>query len=498
MALLEYQEKPEFFDDRRGYGLTYDDVTVVTGASKYDESEIDTSTMFSTNVALKTPYVSAAMDSVTESEMAIALAKFGGIGVIHYGLSPKEQKREVRRVKFALSGVIEEPITFNENASVEYILSRCDKKRWGFRSFPIVDSLGKFVGLVTSKDFGFCQDHSQKVGDIMTPYDDNLVTAEPGLSPKKAYKKMTDIKKLTLPLLNEDGSVGGLYVFSDVERIAKGNPDNYNLDSENRLRTAAAVPTKEDQALKRIAKMIKYLDVAVLDSSTGDSKYAISTLRAIKTAFPDLDVVVGNISNPNSVKKLVKAGADGIKIGQGPGAICTTRRELGYGVPQITAIYYCAMAARELKRQVPICADGGIVFRGDVPKAIAAGADSIMSGSMFAGTDETPVEPIMLDDGSVLMMYRGMGSEGAMADSAAARARYSASSGMPVPQGVTSRVSYKGSAHKVLSETDEQFRKSLAGCGSKNIRRHQRCARFIQQTAAGQRESHPHDVMVVG
>ncbi len=494
--------KEHFFDIRQDQGMavTYDDVTIMTEASDYDPDEVSTESYFTANVPLKVPFVSAAMDSVTGAEMAIAMAKFGGIGVINYGLSPKEQKREVRRVKLALNGMVETPVSFSQDMSLEKILRKCDKKGWDFRSFPIVDNAGKLVGMLTSKDFIFSTDMAEPASAAMTPRDE-LMVADPDTSIKEAYKRMQKEKKSTLPLVDSEGRVVGMYVYSDVDRIQRGNPNRYNLDDDNRLRVAAAVPTTE-QGLRRIGLMRRYVDVVVIDTSTGDNKHARNYLREIKVSFPELDVMVGNISNPKSVKLLADLGADGIKVGQGPGSICTTRRELGYGVPQVTAIYGCAQAARQLNRHVPICGDGGVVFRGDISKAIAARADSVMMGSMLAGTDETPIKPIVLDNGETVVPYRGMGSEGAMRDSAAAKARYDAKYGnsesrrLPVPQGVEAVVAYKGSVIGILRDALEQLRKSMSGANAGTIKQHQDNTEFWQTTTAGIREAHPHDVMI--
>jgi IMP dehydrogenase len=305
----------------QGLALTYDDVRLRTKRSHFSVSQVNIESRFSRNIGLKTPIASAAMDTVTTSNMAIAMAQLGGIGVIHANLSIEEQHSEVRRVKLYLNGRIEKPITVEQSQSVASVVEMCDSRNFDFRTFPVVDSKDRFIGLLTQNDFDFCNDFSVPVKSIMTTLS-SIKSAPSNTSVSKAYSLMKKHKKKTLPLVNKDGTVSGMYVLSDVLRIVRNNPEQYNLDSNGRLRTAAAVPTDPEEAVERVSQMIGYLDVVVIDTAQGDSDYALWTLVALKEKFKNLDVVVGNVSEASSARELAKAGADGIKVGQGPGSIC--------------------------------------------------------------------------------------------------------------------------------------------------------------------------------
>lgn len=484
--------REQFFEtmEQQGLALTYDDVRLVTGPSEVTAAEVDISSYFSRNVRVLAPFISAAMDTVTTADMAIAMAKMGGVGVIHSSMTAKEQGAQVRRVKHELSGLIEEPITVNSSNSLGEVLEECARRGFDFRTFPVVDDYGVFRGLLTQNDFDLCLgDRSVKIGDIMTPALD-VVTGVAGQSPSEAFSIMKASKKKTLPLINDEGKVVGLYVLSDVVRTLSGNPEQFNLDSKGRLVVAAAVPTNES-ALERIEAMLGYLDVVVLDSAQGDSRFAFETLKLIKNTYPNLDVVAGNISSGESAKKLVDTGADGVKVGQGPGSICTTRIETGIGTPQVTAVYECVKAIRG--SGVPVCADGGIANRGDVPIAIGAGAHTVMMGSQLAGTKEAPGE-ILIRDGQRVQLYRGMGSASALADSEASRARYG---GRVLPEGVESVVPYRGNVAEVLTLFRSALAKGMAYVGSPDIEAHRQNARFVRITGSGMRESRPHDVGVL-
>lgn len=472
--------------------LTFNDVRIMTGPSDYAANEVDITTRFSTNVDLKIPMVSAAMDTVTESKMAIAMAKLGGLGVIHAGLDPEAQKKEARRVKLHLNGLIATPITFTEDRSLESILSECEQRQLDFRTFPITNTDNKFVGLLTQNDFDLGSG-AMSAKDFMTPLDE-VVVAGPETSINQAYDVMKKEKKKTLPLIDKDGSVAGLYILSDVQRIVGESHGLYNQDSEGRLIVAAAVPTDEE-AVARVEEMKDYLDVAVIDSAQGDSKFAFATLKQLKEEFPGLDVVVGNISSGVSAKMLAERGADGIKVGQGPGSICTTRIETGIGTPQVTAVYECVKAIRDAGFDVPVCADGGIVNSGDIPIAIAAGASSVMMGGRLAGTDESPGEVTELAKGKRVKMYRGMGSAGALRDSAAARKRYGQEDkALMLTEGVEGNVPYKGEVALVVGKDVLALRKGMSYAGTKDIEDHQNNALFKRPTQAGMLESHPHDI----
>lgn len=491
-------EKEQFFEQKAAsrLALTYDDVRIETAPSDYAPSEVDINSHFSRNVELKSPFISAAMDTVTESKMAIAMAKLGGIGVIHAGLDLAGQRAEVRRVKLHLNGLVERPVTVDTQDTLNSVLRMCEERNYDFRTFPVVDSGNRLVGLLTQTDFdlGSAED---TVEDAMTPSSD-IETASPGTSVLEAYTKMRQAKKKTLPLINDDLTVAGMYVYSDVRRIVEGNSGLYNVDENGRLRVAAAVPTDEE-ALERIAEMRSYLDVAVIDSAQGDSKFALHILERLKEEHPNLDVVVGNISSRKSAQMLAEAGADGIKVGQGPGSICTTREETGIGSPQVTAIYECVKGALRGSKDfiVPVCADGGIVKHGDPSIAIAAGAHSVMMGGKLAGTTEAPGDIIRMPDGSRFKEYRGMGSPAAIRDSAAARKRYGAlTSDTPLYEGVESLVPYEGSVTEILGTFVKALRKSMSYVGAANIEEHRRNTLLFQITNAGLRESSAHDVQV--
>lgn len=490
-------EREDFFEtmERQGLALTFDDVRLVTGRSRVTPADVDISSQFSRNITLNTPFISAAMDTVTTSDMAIAMSKLGGLGVLHAGLTPEQQRYEARRVKHELNGLINRPITISQDSTLGEVLESCHQHDWSFRTFPAIDQDGRFVGLLTQNDLDFSLgDKDILVRDVMTPADD-VITGSIDTDTHAAFQIMKDHKKKTLPLIDDDGKVGGLYVLSDVVRLLGGNPERYNLDESGRLLVAAAVPTDEG-ALQRIEAMGDYLDVVVVDSAQGDSDFAINTLRLIKNSYPDLDVVIGNISNGESVKDLIAAGADGIKVGQGPGSICTTRIETGVGKPQVTAVYECAKAAKG--SGVPICADGGIVNRGDVSIAIAAGASSVMMGSQLAGTKEAPGD-IATHNGAPVKLYRGMGSASAMRDSEASRRRYGAdgSKGVPLPEGVESYVPYIGPVADVIDRFAKALIKGMVYVGSPDIATHSTKTRFDRVTNAGIKESRPHDVNII-
>ncbi len=490
-------EKSVFFTKMadEGTALTFDDVRLETAPSQFSTSEVDITSRFSRNVDLKTPIVSAAMDTVTTSAMAIAIAKLGGIGIIHAGLSLEDQRNEVRRVKLFLNGLIEKPVAIFESQSIENVLKICDEKKFDFRTFPVINTDGRFVGLLTQNDFDFCDDKTSTAGHIMTPAED-VFNAPGNISVEEAQALMKARKKKTLPLLNNDGTVAGLYVFSDVNRITQANYGQHNLDQSGRLRVGAAVPSDEE-AIERVAELQKYLDVVVIDTAQGDSKYAFSTLKNLKEEFPGLDVVVGNISAGLSAKKLAEAGADGIKVGQGPGSICTTRIETGIGSPQVTAVYECVKAIGN--EDVPVCADGGIKEPGDISIAIAAGASSVMMGSMLAGTKEAPGDLIKLENGSRVKLYRGMGSPSALRDNPASRKRYAVEDGggQPLSEGVESYIPYKGSVIELVDHYIKALRKSMSYVGAGNIEDHRKNTRLVRITNAGMRESRPHDVKVI-
>jgi IMP dehydrogenase len=491
-------EKEQFFEtmEEQGLALTFDDVRLRTqsGASTELPPLIDIQSQFSRGVKLKVPFVSAAMDTVTSGEMAIEMAKLGGLGVIHSAMPISDQRREVRRVKKEVNGLIEEPITVNQDDSLESVLNMAENRKFNFRTFPVVDGSNKLVGLISGKDFEYPDDHSGSVSSAMTPFERILVAPE-GTTIEEAYYKMQSEKRNTLPLLKDDGTVGGLYVFSDVSRIHR-NIDHYNVDGNGQLISAAAVSTisPTSDTMERIGALEKYLDVVVLDTADGDSFYAFQTLDAIKADYPDLDIVVGNVSEGASARELAEHGADGIKVGQGPGSICTTRRETGIGMPQVTAVHDSIKALGKDFADVPVCADGGIAQQGDIAIAFAAGAHSVMMGRMLAGTKEAPGELFTRSDGSVWKRYRGMGSQEALQDNAASRERYGAQGGVFLPEGVSAQVGYEGPVEGVLSLCVLALRKSMRYVKAPDLTYLRESTNLRRITNAGLRESHPHDV----
>lgn len=476
--------------------LTYDDVRLRTARSDYSASEVKTDSRFSRNVPLKVPIVSSPMDTVTTSDMAIVMAKHGGLGVIHAGLSVEEQCSEVKRVKLHLNGLIKDPVVISDTQTISSVLRMRDQEKLEFKTFPVINSQNKLVGLLTRNDLKHCKSVSDMVSAAMTPLS-QIMSAKPHIDINRAYALMSESKKNTLPLLNDDGTVAGLYIWSDVKRILDGNSGLYNVDANGRLLVAAAVPTN-DSALERIAAMVDHLDAVVLDTADGDSKFAFKYTKKIKESFPQLDLIVGNITERESARELAFAGADGLRIGQGPSAICTTRTEIGIGCPQVTAIHEAVEGVEEAakvdkKYRIPVCADGGINNRGDISIAIAARANSVMIGTRLAGTDESPGEIIELPNGRKVKKHRGMGSMGAFRDSAAARERYGGmvdDDELPLAEGIETEVPYQGSAAAVLKNYTKALRKSMSYVGSKDIEAHRRDTRFWRITQAGLKESH--------
>lgn len=489
--------KKAFFEamHNQGLALTYDDVRLIAARSSVSAQATNIVSRFSRNTPLRVPIVSAAMDTVTTADMAIAMAKSGGLGIIHAGLTPEQQYHEVRKVKLHLNGRIEKPITVSPHQTLSDVQNICDAEGYSFRNFPVVTDSGELIGLIREEDFALSIDMQISVEKTMTPSSE-ITTAPDNTSLKQAYDIMSAHKCKVLPLIDEHKNLSGLYILSDVARIMKGNPDQYNVDEGGQLRVGAAVPT-DNGALERIELMKKYLDVVVVDTAQGDSDYAIETLKKIKQTYPELDVVVGNVSNPNSARELAEAGADGIKVGQGPGSICTTRIETGIGTPQVTAVYECVQAVTDF--DIPVCADGGITAAGDISIAIAAGASSVMLGSGLAGTKESPGEIIISEDNKMVKLYRGMGSPSAMKDSAASRKRYGVegTAGKPLAEGVESHVPYKGPVADVMDHYTKALKKSMSYVGAKDIASHQQSTNFYRITNAGYRESQPHDVSVI-
>lgn len=492
-------EKEQFFADMAAQhvALTYDDVRMetVSGRDEPLPEIIDITSQFSRNVELKVPFVSAAMDTVTTGDMAISMAKLGGIGVVHAALPIDLQRKEVRRVKKEVNGLIENPRTVSQSMTLEQVLNWCQDYKFDFRTFPVTDSENKFVGMLSGDAFKYAEDLGELVSDTMK-HAEYVISAPIDTTLDEAYSLMQKLKINTLPLLDEVGAVSGLYIYSDVRRIHH-DLENYNVDDKGQLRVAAAVSTGAD-ALERVSELSKYVDVVVLDTADGDSYYAFQTLERIKADFPNIDVVIGNISTGTSAIELAEAGADGIKVGQGPGSICTTRRETGIGKPQVTAVYETIKALGSKYADVPVVADGGIKEHGDIPIAFAAGAHSVMMGRMLAGTKEAPGEVISRPDGARVKIYRGMGSIDALQDNAASRERYGVGVNGPVlAEGVVSQVPYEGSVFEVLGLCISALRKGMRYVKAPDITTHREKTKLFRITNAGLRESHPHDITII-
>lgn len=483
-----------FFEamDKLRLAVTFGEVRLRAGYSEVEPANAVLESQFSRHVAVKTPIISAAMDTVTESAMAIALAMLGGLGVIHRNLSTKDQGEEIRRVKFHLSGLIRHPITIQETATMADVEAMREKRGFNFHSFPVLNTDNRLVGLLTQNDFDFCLDKRQVVSAVMTR---DLISAPPGTTVTIAFDTLIKAKKKVLPLIDPaTGLLVGMYLFSDLQRIISGTSSAYNVDDQGRLRVGAAVGVGDD-ALERAAELNGYADVLVIDAAHGDTLKVKETLKALKAQFPALDVVAGNISQGDAARRLVDWGADGVKVGQGPGSICTTRLVTGYGCPQVTAIYNVAKALRGT--DVPICADGGIVHSGDIPVAIGAGAHTVMLGKLLAGTKEAP-GIARLDLNPPRKYYRGMGSISALKESAGSRDRYRQTSARLVPEGVESWVPYVGELDMAIAPLIGGLRGGMGAVGAATISELRAKADFDRASPTGQREGQPHDVEVIG
>ena len=479
-----------FIEDRIALdGLTFDDVLLIPAYSEVLPREVRLSTRFSKNINLNIPIVSAAMDTVTEAPMAIALAREGGIGVIHKNMSIADQAAEVRKVKRAENGMIDNPVTIHKDQTVGDALELMAENHIG--GIPVVAEDNRLVGIVTNRDVRFITDPSVKIEDAMTS--EGLVTIRDNQTDRAYVKKVLQEHKVEkLPVVDAEGKIVGLITFKDLTK-EKTYPYSCK-DSKGRLRVAAGIGITAD-ALERVSALVaEGVDAVVLDSAHGHSKGVIDKLKEIKAAFPALDVVVGNIATADAAKALIEAGADGIKVGIGPGSICTTRIVAGVGVPQLTAIYECSCVAK--KAGVPLIADGGLRYSGDVVKALAAGGNCVMCGSMFAGTEEAPGETIIYN-GRKFKTYRGMGSLDAMA--AGSKDRYFQSGQTDVkklvPEGIVGRVPYKGTLAETVYQLIGGLRSGMGYCGAHTIDELQN-AKFTRVTASGMAESHPHDVTI--
>jgi IMP dehydrogenase len=472
-----------------GEGLTYDDVLLIPAYSEVLPRDVDVSSQFTRNIKINVPVLSAAMDTVTESALAIAIAQEGGIGVLHKNMTIESQAAEVRKVKRSESGMIQDPITLHENATIGQAQEIMREN--GIGGIPIVNGNKKLVGILTNRDLRFEKKMNRPVNEVMTK--ENLVTAKGATSLEKAEVILQDYKIEKLPVVDKDGKLIGLITYKDILKF-KSRPNSCK-DELGRLRVAAAVGVTADIVDRVQALVNAGVDAIVIDTAHGHSLGVIEALKKVKKHFPKLETVVGNIGTAEGALALIKAGADAVKVGIGPGSICTTRVIAGVGVPQLSAVYEVAMAIKD--SGVPVIADGGIRFTGDIPKAIAAGAHSIMAGSIFAGVEESPGETIIFE-GRKFKAIRGMGSIEAMKEGSKDRYFQDAEDDIKklVPEGIVGRVPYKGTLAEEMYQMVGGLRASMGYCGAKNIKELQN-ARFIRITQSGVRESHPHGVTIV-
>lgn len=478
-----------FLTDKVIYeGLTFDDVLLVPAYSEVLPRNVDLSTRFSRNIEIKAPIVSAAMDTVTESILAIAIAREGGIGVIHKNMSIEAQAREVKAVKRAESGMIYDPVTINPDATVGDALNLMREYHIG--GIPVVDANGILIGIVTNRDLRFQTNLKRPIKEIMTS--EGLITTRKHIDLESATAILHEHRIEKLPVVDENFKLIGLLTYKDITKV-KDNP-TASKDSKGRLRVAAGVGITYD-TIERVTALVDVkVDAIVIDTAHGHTKGVVDMLRTVKKKFPELDVIVGNIATAEAAMALVKAGADAVKVGIGPGSICTTRVIAGVGVPQLDAIYNVAKAIE--KSGVPVIADGGIRYSGDIVKALAAGADTIMAGSLFAGVEESPGETIIYN-GRKFKSYRGMGSLEAMQQGSKDRYFQDVEDDIKklVPEGIVARVPYKGTLSEVFYQMIGGLRAGMGYCGAPTLNELKN-AKFVRITNAGVTESHPHDVAI--
>jgi len=466
-------------------GLTFDDVLLLPGKSEVFGKEIDISTKLG-KIKLNVPFVSSAMDTVTESKLAIAIAREGGIGIMHKNMSVQQQAEEVDRVKRSESGVITNPFSLTPNQHV-YDAEKVMAK-YRISGVPIVDEHNKLVGILTNRDLRFVHDYSIKISDVMTK--DNLVTAPVGTTLQQAEGILQRHKIEKLPLVDDNNELKGLITIKDIEKAIQF--PNAAKDEQGRLLAGAAVGVSKDTMERAAALVEAGVDLLVVDSSHGHHINVLNTVKKIREAYPDLPICAGNVATGEGARDLIKAGASIIKVGIGPGSICTTRVISGVGVPQISAVYDCASVAREYG--VPVIADGGVKYSGDIVKAIAAGASAVMVGSLFAGTEESPGESEIFQ-GRRFKVYRGMGSLGAMKEGSKDR-YFQENETKLVPEGIEGRVPYKGPLADIIFQLVGGLRSGMGLCGTPSIHSLINDAQFVRITNAGLRESHPHDVQI--
>jgi len=478
-----------FLDDKVvAEGLTFDDVLLVPAYSEVLPRNVDLTSRFTRNITIKAPIVSAAMDTVTESALAIAIAREGGIGVIHKNMSVEAQARQVREVKRAENGMIYEPVTIHPDATVGDALAMMKEYRIG--GIPVVNSENTLIGIVTNRDLRFQENMRTPIRDVMTSK--GIITTSQSIDLEKATEILKQYKIEKLPVVDENNKLIGLLTYKDITKV-KDNP-NASKDAKGRLRVAAGVGVTADTLIRVRALYEADVDAIVIDTAHGHSKGVIEMLKKVKGEFPKLEVIVGNIATADAAKMLIDAGADAVKVGIGPGSICTTRVVAGVGVPQLNAIWDVANAIQG--SGVPVIADGGIRYSGDIVKALAAGADTIMAGSLFAGVEESPGETIIYN-GRKFKSYRGMGSLDAMQQGSKDRYFQDVEDDIKklVPEGIVARVPYKGTLAEVFYQLIGGLRAGMGYCGAPNLDALKK-AKFVRITHAGIIESHPHDVAI--
>jgi IMP dehydrogenase len=471
-----------------GEGLTYDDVLLVPAYSEILPYQVNIQSQFSKNINLNVPIVSAAMDTVTEANMAIAMARVGGIGVLHKNMSIQQQAEEVRKVKRSEAGMIIDPITVKKDATV--LDAKQLMKQYRIGGIPVIDDNEILIGIITNRDLRFENQLDKKIDEVMTK--EHLVTTKQGTSLNQAEKILQEYKIEKLPVVDENYKLVGLITYRDIIKVSE-NP-NANKDNFGRLRVAAAIGVTND-VLERAELLINAgVDALIVDTAHGHSKGVAVVLKKIKKKFPKTDIIVGNIATAEAAKFLADAGADAVKVGIGPGSICTTRIVAGVGFPQLSAIIEVAKALKGTG--IPVIADGGIRYTGDITKAIAAGADCVMLGSLLAGTKESPGETIIFE-GRKFKSYRGMGSIEAMEKGSKDRYFQDVEDDVKklVPEGIVGRVAYKGELHETMHQFVGGLRSGMGYCGSKDITT-QKEAKFVKITASGMNESHPHSITI--
>lgn len=470
-------------------GLTFDDVSLVARYADFLPPDADLSSKLSSRITLNIPFLSAAMDTVTESRMAIAMAMLGGIGVVHKNLSPQRQAEVVRTVKHHLNGLIARPVTFHQDQTLRDVEHTREKSGYSFNGFPILDAKDRVVGILSGTDAKFARSLDTRIADVMNK---KLITAPASTTLQQAYEIMMKHRIGKLPLVTK-GRLVGLYSFTDVRSLIQNVNPTYNRDAKYRLRVAAAIGPGDHARMEALAAAD--VDVVIVDTAHGHSKGVVDMVSWVSKNHPDIDIIGGNIATADAAIALRKAGANAVKVGIGPGSICTTRVVTGVGVPQISAVYSCVKA---LEGSIPVIADGGIRYSGDVAKALVAGADSVMMGSVLAGTDESPGEKIIYQ-GRQYVGYRGMGSLGAMQANLGSRERYGQSAVATeelVPQGIEGMVPFAGTVKQVLTQYCGGLRSSMGFCGCRTIDELHRNAQFVRITAAGMAEGHPHNITI--